>query len=39
MLAACSAHFQLEPARLGRISDCVGGEADHVPQHVASEYG
>jgi hypothetical protein len=39
LLAANSAHFQLEPARLGRVSDCAGGEADHVPQQVASEYG
>jgi hypothetical protein len=34
-----SAHLQVEPTRLGRVTDCAGGDADDLPQHNAAEYG
>jgi hypothetical protein len=32
-----SAHLELEPACLRRVADCADGDADHLPQDVATE--
>jgi hypothetical protein len=33
------AHLQLEPTRLGGVTDCASGDADDLPQHNAAEHG
>jgi hypothetical protein len=32
-----SAHLELEPARLRRVTDCADGDTNHLPQDVAAE--